>query len=84
MCASIVCLVRPALLRNCGAHAVSVCRAQAFDVVQRRVQSKGLGLWGATGEGWDGQGSQVACVNVGVFDAKCQTQLCATCAVRPV
>ena len=84
VCAVVARLARPALVHSCGAHTVCVCRAQAFDVVQRRVQSGGLGLWGAAGEGWDGQGSQVACANVGVSDADCQTQLCAACAVRPV
>ena len=60
-----------------------VC-AQAFDVVQRRVQSGGLGLWGAAGEGWGGQGSQLACVSVEVSDANYQSKRCAACAVRPV
>jgi len=50
-------------------------------VVQARVQVSGLGMWGAVGEGWDGQCSLYTCVNAAEIDAHYQIQLCAACAV---
>ena len=56
----------------CGAHAVCVCCAQACDVVQARVQGGGVGVWGAVGEGWVGQGCLFACENAADIDAYSQ------------
>ena len=47
-----------------------VCCVQAYEAVQAHVQGSGLGVRDAAGEGWDRQGSWLACVDAGANDAR--------------